>query len=434
MRNRLLLFTFSLALALLAACGPATTATPEAEDSEPTPTTAAEAGEVATSAPGDESSGPPEAFDGLDYTTTDSGLQIAITDEGDGEQAEEGKVVSVHYTGMLADGTVFDSSRNRNEPITFPLGQGRVIPGWEEGIAMLNEGGTANLIIPPDLGYGAQGSGGVIPPNATLYFQVELVDVAEGGPTEPEAIDVSDYEETDSGLQYYELEAGDGEMPEEGQPVRVHYTAWLEDGTRIDSSLDTGRPMTFALGSEQVFAGWDEAVSMMQVGDLWQVRIPSDLALGEQGAGEAIPPGSNLVMQLELLELLAMPPQEAEDVDESEYTTTDSGLQYVDLEEGSGQEVSQGDQVTVHYTGWLEDGTRIDSSYDRGAPLDLVVGSGMVIPGWEEGLIGMQPGGKRQLRIPSELGYGEQGAGGVVPPDATLIFEVELVSVGAPEN
>lgn len=432
MRNRLVLFiTILLLLVAVAACGPATTETPEADSVEPTPTTADAAVEGATDGGLDAETGPPEAFQGLDYITTDSGLQIAVTEEGDGEQAVAGKVVSVHYTGMLADGTVFDSSFSRNEPIRFPLGQGRVIPGWEEGIAMLSEGGSASLIIPPELGYGAQGSGGVIPPNATLYFQVELVEVAEGGPAEPEDVEASAYEETDSGLQYYEMESGDGETPEDGQPVRMNYTAWLEDGTRIDSSLDSGEPLTFALGSEQVFEGWNEAVALMQVGDTWQVIIPSDLALGSEGAGQVIPPDANLVMQLELLEVLPAAPAEPAEVDEEDYTTTDSGLQYLDLEEGDGEEVSEGDEVTVHYTGWLEDGTRFDSSYNRGEPLNMVVGSGQVIPGWDEGLVGMKVGGKRQLRIPPDLGYGEEGAGDIIPPDATLIFDIELQSIGS---
>lgn len=432
MRNRLLLIiTILLLLVFVAACGPATTETPEADSVEPTPTTADAGVDEAANGGPDTEAGPPEAFQGLDYTTTDSGLQIAITDEGDGEQAVPGKVVSVHYTGMLADGTVFDSSLSRNEPIRFPLGQGSVIPGWDEGIAMLSEGGRASLIIPPELGYGAQGSGGVIPPNATLYFQVELVEVAEGGPSEPEDVETSAYQETDSGLQYFEMESGDGETPEDGQPVRMHYTAWLEDGTRIDSSLDTGEPLTFALGSEQVFEGWNEAVALMQVGDTWQVIIPSDLALGSEGAGQVIPPDANLVMQLELLELLPPPPEEPAEVDEEDYTTTDSGLQYVDLEEGGGEVVSEGDEVSVHYTGWLEDGTRFDSSYNRGEPLNMIVGSGQVIPGWDEGLVGMKAGGRRQLRIPPDLGYGEEGAGDVIPPDATLIFDIELLSTGS---
>lgn len=422
LRKQYLIFIFALVL-VLAACGPASTETPEAEepvDTELDPTVEVTDGVAAPE-------GMPESFEGLDFETTESGLQIAITEEGSGEQAEIGKVVAVHYTGMLGDGQVFDSSMTQGEPIRFPLGQGRVIPGWEEGIAMLSEGAKAKLIIPGDLGYGAQGAGGgVIPPNATLYFDVELIDVSEGGPAAPEDIDTGDYEETESGLMYYELEAGDGAMAEEGDPVSIHFTAWLEDGTRIDSTLDGGTPFTFELGSEQVFEGWNEAVSLMEVGDSWQVVIPSELALGAEGAGDVIPPDSNLVMRIDFLEILPAGPSEPTEVDEDEYTTTESGLKYVDLEEGEGEPIAEGDAIAVHYTGWLEDGTRFDSSYGRGTPLGLMVGAGQVIPGWDEGLVGMRPGGKRQLVIPAELGYGEQGAGDVIPPGATLIFEIEI--------
>ncbi len=110
-------------------------------------------------------------------TVTKSGLAYKITKKGSGQKAEAGKTVSVHYTGKLTDGTKFDSSYDRNQPIDFPLGQGRVIKGWDEGIALLNVGSKATFIIPPDLAYGARGAGGVIPPNATLIFEVELVDV-----------------------------------------------------------------------------------------------------------------------------------------------------------------------------------------------------------------------------------------------------------------
>ncbi|MDM8518954.1 FKBP-type peptidyl-prolyl cis-trans isomerase [Anaerolineales bacterium HSG6] len=116
-------------------------------------------------------------------------------------------------------------------------------------------------------------------------------------------------------------------------------------------------------------------------------------------------------------------------MDEADYTTTESGLKYYDFEVGEGDNPTSGQPVAVHYTGWLEDGTRFDSSLLRGDPFVFPVGDGRVIPGWDEGVASMKVGGKRQLVIPSDLAYGEDGAGGVIPPDATLIFEVELIEL-----
>jgi peptidylprolyl isomerase len=107
--------------------------------------------------------------------TTDSGLQYVDIVEGTGEMPKKGQTVSVHYTGTLTNGDKFDSSRDRGQPFEFPLGAGRVIKGWDEGIASMKIGGQRQLIIPPDLGYGTRGAGGVIPPNATLLFDVELL-------------------------------------------------------------------------------------------------------------------------------------------------------------------------------------------------------------------------------------------------------------------
>jgi peptidyl-prolyl cis-trans isomerase A (cyclophilin A) len=108
---------------------------------------------------------------------TPSGLEYIEVQAGTGVQAVAGKNVSVHYTGKFQDGRVFDSSISRGEPLTFQLGRGNVIKGWDEGIALMKVGGKAQLIIPPNLGYGERGAGGVIPPNATLVFDVELVNV-----------------------------------------------------------------------------------------------------------------------------------------------------------------------------------------------------------------------------------------------------------------
>ncbi|MFD2823356.1 peptidylprolyl isomerase [Lacinutrix iliipiscaria] len=111
------------------------------------------------------------------FSKTDSGLRYQILQEGNGAKAEKGKMVSVHYKGQLADGTVFDSSYKRKEPIEFPLGVGQVIPGWDEGVQLLKIGDKARFVIPSHLAYGSQGAGGVIPPDATLVFDVELMDV-----------------------------------------------------------------------------------------------------------------------------------------------------------------------------------------------------------------------------------------------------------------
>ncbi|MBR9758053.1 MAG: peptidylprolyl isomerase [Algicola sp.] len=111
------------------------------------------------------------------FKKTDSGLRYQIIQEGNGKQPTKGSTVKVHYKGQLADGTVFDSSYKRNQPLEFAVGVGQVIPGWDEGIGLLNVGSKARLVIPSDLGYGSRGAGGVIPPNATLIFDVELMDV-----------------------------------------------------------------------------------------------------------------------------------------------------------------------------------------------------------------------------------------------------------------
>lgn len=107
-----------------------------------------------------------------------------------------------------------------------------------------------------------------------------------------------------------------------------------------------------------------------------------------------------------------------------------NGLHIEDINTGEGQEaIGPGQTVSVHYTGWLEDGTKFDSSVDRGEPFQFPLGVGFVIPGWDKGVVGMRVGGKRKLVVPPELGYGAAGAGGVIPPNATLVFEVELLGI-----
>jgi FKBP-type peptidyl-prolyl cis-trans isomerase FkpA len=116
-------------------------------------------------------------------------------------------------------------------------------------------------------------------------------------------------------------------------------------------------------------------------------------------------------------------------LDQGSATTTASGLIIEELAVGSGTVAEAGNRVSVHYTGWLTDGTKFDSSLDRNQPFEFRLGAGQVIRGWDEGVAGMQVGGKRKLTIPPQLGYGGRGAGGVIPPNAVLVFEVELLGI-----
>ena len=229
-----------------------------------------------------------------------------------------------------------------------------------------------------------------------------------------------------SGLQIDDTVPGTGAEAKAGQPVIVHYTGWLHDpaapngrGQKFDSSKDRGEPFEFQLGAGMVIRGWDEGVQGMKVGGTRVLTIPPEMGYGAHGAGGVIPPNATLVFEVELL-------PEPERVP----------LQMTDVVEGSGAEAAAGMRVSVHYTGWLYQpdapqgrGAKFDSSKDRGQPFRFHLGQGQVIRGWDDGVQGMKVGGTRVLVIPPELGYGPRGAGGVIPPNATLVFEVDLLGV-----
>ena len=136
-----------------------------------------------------------------------------------------------------------------------------------------------------------------------------------------------------------------------------------------------------------------------------------------------------LLAALMMLGMLSPTFTQGATMSETKTTTTASGLKYEDVKQGTGEVATAGKNVSVHYTGWLTDGKKFDSSKDRGQPFEFPLGGGRVIKGWDEGVQGMKVGGVRKLTIPASLGYGSRGAGGVIPPDATLVFEVELLGV-----
>ncbi len=224
-------------------------------------------------------------------------------------------------------------------------------------------------------------------------------------------------------LEVKDMVVGTGREAKTGDILMVEYIGWVYGKDRsqfFDRSATHDMPFEFILGKGQAIEGFDIGLVGMKVGGQRELIIPPNLAYGDKGAlNGKIPPNSALVFEVELVEVTTnLPP------------TSVKELKAEDLVVGTGAQAQAGNTLHVHYTGWLEDGTKFDSSRDGGGePIEFELGKGQVIAGWEQGLVGMRVGGKRKLTIPPALGYGNKGAFQIVPPNAALIFEIELVSM-----
>jgi len=231
----------------------------------------------------------------------------------------------------------------------------------------------------------------------------------------------SDFETVMPGLQVHDVVVGAGPVAEDGDVVRVHYTGWLYNdgvqGEQFDSSVDRGEPILMRVGVGMVIKGWDEGLKGLRVGGRRTLLIDPELAYGERGRPPTIPPQSTLMFEVELVEVLE--------------------VDVAVLQTGTGPACARGDEVEVHYTGWLleegEKGAQFDSSHDRGQAWPFTLGAGRVILGWELGVEGMRVGEKRLLTISPELAYGDRaiqdGGKVIIPAGSTLVFEVEMVAI-----
>ncbi len=260
-------------------------------------------------------------------TTTASGLQYEVISRGTGTVTPKATDrVEVHYTGLLIDGQVFDSSVKRNQTATFGLNQ--VIPGWTEGLQFMKVGDKFRFFIPYNLAYGEQARGAIIKGFSTLIFEVELFKIEEteqhsaddghnhGQPAaQPAGNDKAlgqaflaenkkraGVVTTASGLQYEVMKKGTGTVsPGPTDKVEVHYHGTLINGTVFDSSVQRGETISFGLN--QVIKGWTEGVQLMKEGDKFKFFIPSDLAYGDNSPGAGIPPGATLIFEVELFKV-----------------------------------------------------------------------------------------------------------------------------------
>ncbi len=277
---------------------------------------------------------------GVSCQPAPQGFYYEIEKQGDTTAIQPGQIVKVHYQGSLLNGNVFDSSYERGFPIAFPVGQGKVIKGWDQGIPKIGLGGKGTLYLPPELAYGSRATS-AFPANSSLIFKVEVLDTLD--------------------------EAG--------------YQAWRQE---MMAYMQAEREKQAAEAQKQAAEKIKE----------------------EQAIIEAYLQENNIEAQQD-----------------------SSGVYYVLEEKGDeSQPVQAGQKLTVHYTGKLFNGQKFDSSLDRGEPFPFTVGRGQVIKGWDQGLLNFNVGSKGTIYIPSPLGYGERGAGGDIPPNSILIFEVEVLA------
>lgn len=400
-------------------------------------------------------------------------FKVETVKEGSGDPIRAGQLIKVHYKGFLAadsalmnasaeasstkadsaafaakvdsaktDSAQVESSEDEprgpfantfesGEPLEFTIGVGQVIVGWEKGLMGMKVGEVRRLSVPSKMAYGDNSLDG-IPPNSDLLFEVQLVHAEK--PMEPDVfpknVDKLSWKNVSKGLKISDEKVGTGKPAAVGAGLKIHYTGWLLSGRKFASSKELGKPLEVTLGMGKMIKGWESGLDGMREGGVRWLHVAPSMGYGAT-AYTMIPPNSTLLFRVELISS-EVDPEVAERMDffpdtaSLKFEAGSEGLRYAVIKEGEGEPAKSGDRVSVHYTGWMVNGYKFDSSRDRGQPFAFALGAGSVIRGWELGVQGMLPGEKRILVIPPGLGYGSRGAG-PIPGGATLIFAVEYL-------
>lgn len=415
------------------------------------------------------------------FKKTESGIyyKIKSQDNTDTTRVALGTIVSLDLKYGFTD-SVFFNSKDRPGEMRFPLQESKYEGDFYEALQIFNQGDSGTFILKAGPFFMQTVGQPTLPEyvkeDDDVYFDVFIKSVMTQQQLDEEAAARAEelrlqeagtiaafvaergiaVPPDTSGFYYIEKTKGKGKSPQADDYATVHFTVFRLNGEKLFSTRDGGEPLDFQVGSQFENDGFQRVVKLMKSGGTAEAVVPSSLAFGAQGMGEIVPPFSPLFYELELIGIMTQAEfdkkqqakeaqriaQEAnkeqqEGANMEKYLKENningqiqpSGLVYVETQAGAGPKPAAGQKIKVHYTGKLLDGTKFDSSVDRGEPFEFTLGQGQVIQGWDEGIALMNEGGKATLIIPSKIGYGASGAGNIIPPFATLVFDVELVEI-----
>lgn len=321
-------------------------------------------------------------------------------------ESKNGDFVRYHYNATFVDGKTFDSSHQRGDAKVGLLGEGRLIAGIEKGLQGMCVNERRTITIPPHLAYGSTGAGEVIPPDATLVFDVHLLDVWNKAD-----LVVTKTITTPKDCKRSVMRT---------DFVRYHFNGTLLNGSVFDSSYTRKQTQDSLVGEGWLIKGMDEGLLGMCVGEIRHIVIPPFKAYGEKGSGSEIPPQATLVFDVLLVDIH----------NPKDNITIEDQV----VPESCVRRSVPGDYMRYHYNGTFLNGLTFDTSYQRNSTYNTYVGMGYVIPGMDQGLLGVCTGERRRVIIPPHLAYGEQGAGDIIPPSAVLVFDVHVIDFHNPND
>lgn len=321
-------------------------------------------------------------------------------------EAATGDNVRYHYNATFMDGKAFDSSYQRGGAKVALLGEGRLIAGIDKGLQGMCVNEHRRITIPPHLAYGSTGAGDVVPPDATLIFDLLLVDLWNKDDLVV-AKTISTPKDCKRSVMRTDF-------------VRYHFNGTLLDGTSFDSSYARNQTQDSLVGEGWLVKGLDEGLLGMCVGEIRNLIIPPFKGYGEKGAGTEIPPQATLVYSILLVDI---------------HNPKDNITIENQVVPGSCQRKSEvGDYVRYHYNGTFLNGVTFDTSYKRNSTYNTYIGMGYVIAGMDQALVGVCTGERRRVIIPPHFAYGEQGAGNVIPPSAVVVFDIQIIDFHNPKD